>query len=63
MSDNKKKKGYQDDAKVDTKDPNEMAYRKKQWGVSTQQITGAVKAVGSSGVKKIEKYLKDNGKI
>ena len=57
--DNKKKKGYQDDSKIDTKDSNEMEYWKKELGMSGQQIAGAIKVTGTNGVKKIKEYLKN----
>lgn len=59
MSDDKNKKGYQDKSKINTKEKYEMDYWKKELNVSSQQITGAVKAIGSNSVKKIKEYLKD----
>lgn len=53
MSDDKNKKGYQDKSKINTKEKYEMDYWKKELNVSSQQITGAVKAIGSNSVKKI----------
>jgi hypothetical protein len=63
MSDNKNKRGYQDRSKVSTSEPYEVKQWTKHWGISHQQLTGAIRATGSHGVKTIGKYLKDNNKI
>jgi Protein of unknown function (DUF3606) len=39
-----------------------VAYWKKRFGVTGQALAGAVRATGSSSVKKVEKYLKDKDK-
>lgn len=62
MADNKSKKDYRDRSKVNTSEPYEMQYWTKKWDISSQQLVGATRVVGS-GVKKIEKYLKDNNKL
>jgi len=58
MSDDKNKKGYQDKSKINTKEKYEMDYWKKELNVSSQQITGAVKAIGSNSVKKNQRIFK-----
>lgn len=58
MSDNKKKTGEPDRSKINTSERYEMDYWKDKFKVSPQQLTGAVRAVGS-GAKEVEKYLKD----
>lgn len=55
--DNKSKKGYQDRSKINTKEKYEMDYWKNKFGVSGQQLAGAVRVVGN-GAKKVEAYLK-----
>lgn len=40
--DNKKKKGYQDDIQIDSKDPGELRYRARRWNVSTGAILVAM---------------------
>jgi len=63
MSDNKNKKGYQDRSKISTSESYEVQYWTKKWDISHQQLTGAMRATESNSVKKIEEYLKKNGKI
>ena len=40
----------------------EVDYWKDRLGVTGQALAGAVRATGSSSVKKVEKYLKDKDK-
>jgi len=63
MSDNKKITDIRDRSRINTNEPYEVEYWTKKWDISTQQLIGAKKATDSTSVKKIEKYLKDNGKI
>ena len=58
MSDNKKKTGKPDRIRINTSEPYEMQYWKKELGVSPQQLTGAVRAVGPM-VKDVRKYFKN----
>ncbi|MEL1244985.1 DUF3606 domain-containing protein [Flavobacterium sp. DGU11] len=58
MSDNKKKTGEPDRSLINTSEKYEMEYWTKKFSVSPQQLTGAVRAVGSNA-KDVEKYLKD----
>jgi len=59
MSDNKKNIGEPDRSRINTGESYEMDYWKNKFGVSPQQLTDAVKAVGNNA-KDVEKYLKDN---
>lgn len=58
MADDKTKRDYHDRTRINTSERYEMAYWKKKFRVSGQQLAGAVRAVGPT-VKKVEKYLKD----
>lgn len=60
MSDDKSKRGPADRSKVSTTESYEVRYWCNKWGISYQQLLGAIRATGSHGVKTIEKYLKDN---
>jgi hypothetical protein len=61
MSDNKKKTGEPDRSRINTSERYEMDYWKDKFGVSPQQLTGAVRAVGN-GAKDVENYLKNKKK-
>lgn len=61
MSDNKKKTGEPDRSMINTSEKYEMQYWKEKFGVSPQQLTGAVRSVGNDA-KDVEKYLKDKNK-
>jgi len=56
--DNKSKVGQPDRSRINTSERYEMDYWKNKFGVSSQQLTGAVRAVGNSA-KAVEEYLKD----
>lgn len=58
MADDKTKRDYHDRTRISTSERYELAYWKKKFRVSGQQLAGAVRAVGPS-VKKVEKYLKE----
>ncbi|MCO6148936.1 DUF3606 domain-containing protein [Flavobacterium sp. NRK1] len=58
MSDNKNKKGEPDRSMINTSEPYEMQYWREKFGVSSQQLTGAVRAVGNKA-EAVSKYLKD----
>jgi hypothetical protein len=58
MADDKSKRGKADRSRINPKESYEMQYWKKALGVSSQQITGAIRATGSRSVKKVENYIK-----
>ena len=58
MADDKSKKDYHDRTRINTKETYEVAYWKKKFNVSGQQLAGADRSVGPS-VKKVAKYLSD----
>ena len=58
MADNLKSTGGRDRQKVAGKQGWEIHYMKEKFNVSSQQITGAIKAVGHDR-KKVEEYLKN----
>ena len=58
MADDKGKRDYRDRTRINTTERYEMDYWKKKFGVSGQQLAGAVRAVGPTA-KKVEKYLKE----
>jgi hypothetical protein len=62
MSDDKTKKGQQDRSKVNGNENYEIQYFKEKMGVSSQAVTGAIRATGSNDRKTLEKYLKDKNK-
>ncbi len=59
MGDDKTKKDYRDKTRINMNEPYEVAYFKKKFGVSGQALAGAVRATGSSSVKKVGDYLKE----
>lgn len=61
MSDNKNKKGEPDRSLINTSEKYEMQYWKDKLNVSSQQLTGAVRAVGNKA-SEVEKYLKNKKK-
>lgn len=58
MADNKSKKGKSDRNKVSGSENYEIQYFKEKMGVSSQAVTGAIRAIGSKDRKKLEEYLK-----
>jgi len=62
MSDDKSKKGPQDRAKVNGSENYEIQYFKDKLGVSSQAVTGAIRATGSNDRSKLEAYLKSKKK-
>jgi len=58
MADNKSKKGQQDRSKVSGSEKYEIQYFKDKMGVSSQAVTGAMRATGSNDRKTLEAYLK-----
>lgn len=59
MADNKSKKGKQDRSQVSGSENYEIQYFKEKMGVSSQAVTGAIRATKSNDRKILEKYLKD----
>ena len=57
MSDDKAKTGPADRSKVNVHEDYEVRYWTKKWGVSTDQLKAAVKAVGVSAAS-VEAHLK-----
>lgn len=62
MADDKSKKGKQDRSKVSGSENYEIQYFKDKLGVSTQAVTGAIRATGSNDRKVLTEYLKNKGK-
>jgi predicted 3-demethylubiquinone-9 3-methyltransferase (glyoxalase superfamily) len=62
MSDDKKKKGAQDRRQVNGNENYEIQYLKDKLGVSSQAVTGAIRATGSNDRQVLEKYLNDKKK-
>jgi hypothetical protein len=58
-ADDRSKKGMQDRTRSNMNQRYEVDYWKKKFGVSGQALAGAVRATGSSSVKKVEAYLQD----
>lgn len=59
MADDKTKKDYRDKMRINMKEPYEVAYFKKKFDVSGQALAGAIKATGSTSVKKVGEYLRN----
>jgi hypothetical protein len=62
MSDDKTKKGKQDRNKVSGSENYEIQYFKDKLGVSSQAVTGAIRATGSNDRKVLTEYLKKKQK-
>ncbi len=58
MADNKTKKGKQDRNQVSGSENYEIQYLKEKMGLSSQAVTGAMRATGSNERKVLEDYLK-----
>ena len=58
MADDKTKKGKNDRNKVSGSETYEVDYFKKKMNVSSQAVTGAIRAAGSNERKVLEEYLK-----
>jgi len=61
MPDNTSKKGGRDRSRVAGGQPWEVNYMKEKFNVSSQQVSGAIRAVGNDR-KKVEEYLKGKAK-
>ena len=59
MSDDKSKKGKQDRNQVSGSENYEIQYFKEKMGVTSQAVTGAIRATGSNDRKTLEAYLKN----
>ena len=59
MADNKSKRGSSDRNKVSGSENYEIQYFKEKIGVTSQAVTGAIRATGSNDRKILEKYLKE----
>lgn len=62
MSDDKTKKGKGDRNKVNGNENYEIQYFKDKLGVSSQAVTGAIRATGSNNREVLTKYLKGKQK-
>jgi hypothetical protein len=62
MADDKSKKDYRDKTRINMNEPYEVAYWKKKFDVTGQALAGAIRATGSTSVKKVGAYLKDKDK-
>jgi hypothetical protein len=62
MADNKSKKDQRDRSKVSGSENYEIQYFKDKLGVSSQAVTGAIRATRSNDRKTLEAYLKDKHK-
>lgn len=60
MADDRKKRGPQDAAKVNTHESYELDYWSQKFGVTSDQLKAAVKEVGS-GSAAVEAHLKSKG--
>ncbi|MFP3596960.1 DUF3606 domain-containing protein [Chryseobacterium sp. SIMBA_029] len=58
MADDKSKKGKQDRNKVSGSENYEIKYFKDKMNVTSQAVTGAIRATGSNDRKTLETYLK-----
>jgi len=63
MADDKSKRDYHDRTRINMNEPYEVQYWTKKWKISVQQLSGAIRATGSTGVKTIEAYLIQKGAI
>lgn len=62
MADNKTKKDKRDRNKVSDSEKYEIQYFKNKMGVSSQAVSGAIRATGSNDRKVLEDYLKKRQK-
>ena len=62
MSDDKSKRDKRDRNKVSGSEDYEIDYFKKKFNVSSQAVTGAIRATGSNDRKTLEKYLAEKHK-
>ena len=62
MAGEKADKDYSTKTRISMNDPEEIAYWRERFGVSRQALSGAIRATGSTGAKKIEAYLNSKSK-
>jgi len=60
---NQRKQSSYLDLKINIKEPYEVQYWSKKWGVSSLQLETAVKACGSNVAQQVEDFLRKTGKI
>jgi hypothetical protein len=58
MADSKTTRDGRDRSKVSGSDSYEIQYFRNKMGVSSQAVTGAIRATGSNDRKVLEKYLR-----
>jgi Protein of unknown function (DUF3606) len=58
VADDKTKKDYRDKTRINMNEPYEVAYFKKKFDVSGQALAGAIRATGSTSVKKVGQHLR-----
>lgn len=58
MADNKSKRGKSDRNRVSGSENYEVQYFKEKLGVTSQAVTGAIRATGSNDRKVLTEYLK-----
>ena len=58
MADDKSKRDYRDKTRINMNEPYEVAYWKKTFDVTGQALAGAIRATGSTSVKKVQEYFK-----
>ncbi|RYZ54975.1 MAG: DUF3606 domain-containing protein [Sphingobacteriales bacterium] len=61
MPDNKNKRDGRDRSRVSGSEYYELRYMAEKYGVSTQQVSGAIRAVGNDR-KKVEAYIKERSR-
>ena len=57
MPDDKTKRDYRDKTRINMGERYEVEYFKEKFGVTGQALAGAIRAVGSTSVKKVAEYL------
>lgn len=59
MADDKSKQGGQDDARVDSNDPNELAFIAEKFGVSLNEVRLAIQKAGTDIREDIYRMLEN----
>ena len=54
--------GYQD-IKINIRQPYEVQYWSRKWGISALQLESAVKAAGTNIAREVEAFLRRSGKL
>jgi hypothetical protein len=60
---NQRKQVNYQDLRINIKEPYEVQYWSKKWGISPLQLETAVKACGSNVARQVEDFLRETGKI